>query len=53
MPDILVKGDDYSVQNIVGQDIVLQNGGEVKTIALVKGYSTTNVVDKIKRQLNE
>ena len=53
VPDILVKGDDYSVQNIVGHDIVLQNGGEVKTIALVKGYSTSNVVDKIKRQIKE
>lgn len=48
MPDILVKGDDYTVQNIVGHDIVLQNGGVVKTIALVKGYSTSNVVAKIK-----
>ena len=51
MPDILVKGDDYSVQNIVGHDIVLQNGGEVKTIALVKGYSTSNIVAKISKQL--
>ena len=50
-PDILVKGDDYAIQNIVGHDIVLENGGEVKTIALVKGYSTTGIVDKIKRQL--
>jgi len=48
MPDVLVKGDDYTVQNIVGQDIVLLNGGQVKTIALVKGYSTSNVVAKIK-----
>ena len=52
MPDILVKGDDYTIQNIVGHDIVLQNGGEVKTIALVKGYSTSNVVAKISKQLN-
>jgi len=50
-PDILVKGDDYTVQNIVGHDIVLQNGGEVKTIALVNGYSTSNVVAKISKQL--
>jgi len=51
MPDILVKGDDYTVENIVGHDIVLQNGGAVKTIALVKGYSTSNVVAKISKQL--
>ena len=52
-PDILVKGDDYAIQNIVGQDIVLENGGEVKTIPLVKGYSTSGIVNKIRRQLKE
>ena len=51
LPDILVKGDDYAIENIVGHDIVLQNGGEVKTIQLVKGYSTSGIVDKIKQQL--
>ncbi|WP_192822504.1 D-glycero-beta-D-manno-heptose 1-phosphate adenylyltransferase [Rufibacter sp. LB8] len=45
-PDILVKGDDYTVEKIVGHDVVLQNGGQVKTIPLVKGYSTTQVVAK-------
>ncbi|TAH24498.1 MAG: D-glycero-beta-D-manno-heptose 1-phosphate adenylyltransferase [Cytophagales bacterium] len=48
-PDILVKGNDYSVENIVGADIVLANGGCVKTISLVEGYSTTNLVNKIKQ----
>jgi D-glycero-beta-D-manno-heptose 1-phosphate adenylyltransferase len=52
LPDILVKGDDYAVENIVGYDVVIKNGGQVKTIELVKGYSTTNVVAKIKDQLN-
>ena len=47
-PDILVKGDDYSVENIVGADLVLGNGGEVKTVSLVKGYSTTDIINKIK-----
>jgi D-glycero-beta-D-manno-heptose 1-phosphate adenylyltransferase len=51
LPDILVKGDDYAIENIVGQDIVLENGGEVKTIQLVKGYSTSGIVDKITRQI--
>ena len=50
-PDILVKGDDYAVQDIVGHDLVRENGGEVKTITLVRGYSTSGIVDKIKRQL--
>lgn len=48
-PDILVKGDDYSVDNIVGADVVLAHGGAVKTVALVQGYSTTNLVKKIKQ----
>lgn len=46
-PDILVKGNDYSIENIVGQDIVMAKGGDVKTVPLVKGYSTTNIVKKI------
>ncbi|MBX0333766.1 D-glycero-beta-D-manno-heptose 1-phosphate adenylyltransferase [Pontibacter sp. HSC-14F20] len=49
-PDILVKGDDYTIENIVGQDVVMARGGEVKTVPLVKGYSTTNVVKKIENQ---
>jgi len=47
-PDILVKGDDYSVQTIVGADFVLQRGGRVETIPLVQGYSTTGLIQKIK-----
>ena len=48
LPDILVKGSDYLAENVVGADIVLGNGGRVETIQLVEGYSTTNLVDKIK-----
>lgn len=48
-PDILVKGDDYAVENIVGADIVVKEGGVVKTVPLVKGYSTTDIVNKIKK----
>jgi rfaE bifunctional protein nucleotidyltransferase chain/domain len=47
-PDVLVKGADYSIDQIVGSDIVLQNGGEVKTIAYLPGYSTTAIEEKIK-----
>lgn len=50
-PDILVKGDDYTPDTIVGADIVIAKGGSVKTIPLVKGYSTTNIVEKIKKQI--
>jgi len=52
-PDILVKGDDYAVAQIVGHEEVLKAGGEVKTVPLVTGYSTTNIVKKIENQLNE
>ncbi len=48
LPDILVKGSDYSIENIVGAKTVLANGGKVETIDLVNGYSTTNIIDKIK-----
>ena len=47
-PTILVKGDDYTVDTIVGADFVLQNGGSVQTIPLVKGYSTTGLIEKIR-----
>lgn len=46
-PDVLVKGDDYTIDTIVGHDLVVERGGEVKTIPLVKGYSTSQVVAKI------
>ncbi|HEY8783802.1 MAG TPA: D-glycero-beta-D-manno-heptose 1-phosphate adenylyltransferase [Mucilaginibacter sp.] len=51
MPDILVKGADYSVENIVGGKEVIANGGEVKTINLVEGYSSTSIIEKIRNQL--
>ncbi len=47
-PDILVKGDDYTIENIVGADFVVSRGGAVKTIALVQGYSTSKLIEKIK-----
>ncbi len=47
-PNILVKGGDYKVEDIVGNDIVTENGGIVMTIPFVKGKSTTNVIGKIR-----
>ena len=46
-PDILVKGNDYAPENIVGYDIVTARGGSVETIALVAGHSTSNLVQKM------
>jgi rfaE bifunctional protein nucleotidyltransferase chain/domain len=49
LPNVLVKGSDYLAENIVGADVVKKNGGVVKTIDFVPGYSTTRIVEKIKR----
>lgn len=56
LPDVLVKGGDYDgkitdssdPKYIVGREIVTQNGGEVRTISLVDGYSTTSIVNKLR-----
>ena len=48
-PDILVKGSDYLAENIVGADIVISNGGKVETIEFVSGFSTSNIISKIKK----
>lgn len=48
-PDVLVKGDDYAIENIVGAKFVMENGGSVETIPLVEGLSTTNLLSKIKQ----
>ena len=49
LPNVLVKGSDYLAENIVGADVVKKNGGVVKTIDFVPGYSTTRIVEKIKK----
>jgi len=46
-PDILVKGADWSKEAIVGSDFVNSYGGKVLTLKLVKGLSTTNLINKI------
>lgn len=50
-PDILVKGSDYQAKDIVGYDIVTQRGGKVETIDFVEGFSTTSLINKIKKSL--
>jgi rfaE bifunctional protein nucleotidyltransferase chain/domain len=49
LPNILVKGSDYLAENIVGADVVKSKGGVVKTIDFVPGYSTSRIVEKIKK----
>jgi len=46
-PDVLVKGDDYTLDGIVGHELVLSWGGQVRTVPLVPGYSTSRIIQKI------
>ena len=46
-PDILAKGGDWKVRDIVGADFVKSCGGKVLRIPFVRGYSTTSLIDKI------
>ena len=48
-PDVLVKGNDYKAEDIVGYDIVTNKGGKVITINLVEGFSTTKLIEKMKK----
>lgn len=48
-PDVLVKGDDYTIDGIVGHEFVLNSGGQVLTVPLVPGYSTSRIVEKVRR----
>ncbi len=47
IPDVLIKGADWSIDKIVGRETVEKNGGEVKTIKFVTNQSTTNIIDTI------
>jgi rfaE bifunctional protein nucleotidyltransferase chain/domain len=47
MPDMLVKGGDWKVEDIVGSDVVTASGGEVRSIPFVSGFSTTGIIKKI------
>ena len=49
LPDLLVKGGDYTIKDIVGHEIVLNNKGRVCTIDFVEGYSSSVLIEKIKR----
>ena len=46
-PDVLVKGGDYSVQTVVGHELVASYGGRVQIVPTVEGFSTTNIVRKL------
>ncbi len=51
MPDVLVKGGDYTIEQISGAKEVIAHGGQVKIAKIVEGISTTNFIKKIKGEL--
>ena len=48
VPDVLVKGGDYSVEEVVGRDVVESAGGEVRILPFIPGFSTTDLVTRIR-----
>ena len=50
VPDVLVKGGDYDIEDIVGYHTVIKNGGKVKALDFYKGYSSTNYIKKINKR---
>jgi len=53
VPDILVKGEDWLIENIIGRDIVETNGGKVETIKFVNNQSTTNIIKTVLERFKE
>ena len=49
-PSVLVKGGDYRRDQVVGRDLVEQQGGEVIVVDLVPGFSTTRIVEKSRKR---
>lgn len=47
IPDVLIKGGDWSIENIVGREVVESNGGEVKSIEFVSQQSTSKIIQTI------
>ena len=48
LPNVLAKGGDYDINTIVGHKIVQDNGGEVILVPFIDGFSSTNIIEKIK-----
>ena len=48
-PDVLAKGGDYEINTIVGHKVVQENGGQVILVPFVDGFSSTTIIDKIKK----
>ncbi|MBI5194372.1 MAG: D-glycero-beta-D-manno-heptose 1-phosphate adenylyltransferase [Nitrospirae bacterium] len=51
-PDVLVKGGDWAIENIIGRDIVESRGGTVCNIPYIEGASSTNIIEEILKRFN-
>ncbi len=47
MPDVLIKGGDYTIDNVVGANEIINNGGDVKIVKMVDGVSSTLIINKL------
>lgn len=52
-PHFLVKGGDWNIDQIVGSDIVIENGGQVLSLNFEEGFATTNIIEEIKKRYCE
>lgn len=48
LPDVILKGGDYTLEQVVGGDLVLAQGGEIRIVPVVEGYSTTGLISRIR-----
>ncbi|MDD5455275.1 MAG: D-glycero-beta-D-manno-heptose 1-phosphate adenylyltransferase [Candidatus Ratteibacteria bacterium] len=48
-PDVLVKGGDWTIETVIGRDILESNGGRVVIVPQVKGHSTSKIIEKMKK----
>ena len=49
-PDILAKGGDYKISNVVGHDFIEKYGGEVILIPFIEGFSSTKIINNIQKR---
>jgi len=52
-PDILVKGGDYSIEQMIAKEFIEKNGGQVKILSFLEGLSSSTIISKIQRSSNE
>ena len=53
LPDVLVKGGDYTIEQIAGATEVIAAGGEIKIAKMIKGVSTTAIIEKMSQKLKD